>query len=151
LKIYFDVSCLNRPFDDQRQTRVRLEAEAVTLIFEQIDAGRWHQVSSQIAEIEITAMPDVERRRRVRALLPSRNSRIRLTPRMFSRAGQLVRLGFKPADALHVAAAEVSKPDVLLTCDDRLYRRARRLRSKLGVRVDNPLSWLKENADAPNT
>ncbi|MFQ5429245.1 MAG: PIN domain-containing protein [Phycisphaerae bacterium] len=151
MKIYFDVSCLNRPFDDQRQTRVRLEAEAVTLIFEKIDAGPWRQVSSQIAEIEITAMPDVERRRRVRALLPARKDRIRLTPRMFSRAAQLGRLGFQPADALHIAAAEALKPDVMLTCDDRLYRRAKRFRSKLGVRVDNPLLWLKEEPDAPNT
>jgi len=151
VRIYFDVSCLNRPFDDQRPTRVRLEAEAVTLIFERIDAGRWRQVSSQIAEIEIAAISDVERRRRVRVLLPGRKERVALTRSTFARAGQLAELGLKPADALHVAAAESSKADVLLTCDDRLYRRARRLRSQLRVRVDNPLSWLQENADAPDT
>jgi hypothetical protein len=27
--IYLDVCCLNRPFDDQTQERIRLEAEAV--------------------------------------------------------------------------------------------------------------------------
>ena len=32
MKIYLDVSCLNRPFDDQTQPRVRLEAEAVTIV-----------------------------------------------------------------------------------------------------------------------
>lgn len=31
-RIYLDVCCLQRPFDDQRQTRIRLEAEAVKLI-----------------------------------------------------------------------------------------------------------------------
>ena len=31
-KIYFDTCCLNRPFDDQTQTRIRLEAEAVLAI-----------------------------------------------------------------------------------------------------------------------
>ena len=30
-KIYFDVCCLNRPFDDQSQARIRLEAEDVFL------------------------------------------------------------------------------------------------------------------------
>ena len=28
-RIYLDVCCLNRPFDDQAQERVRLESEAV--------------------------------------------------------------------------------------------------------------------------
>ena len=45
MKIYLDVSCLNRPFDDQTQARIRLEAEAVLLILEQFDDGAWQQVS----------------------------------------------------------------------------------------------------------
>jgi hypothetical protein len=36
MKIYLDTCCLNRPFDDQRQARIRLESEAVTLILEKI-------------------------------------------------------------------------------------------------------------------
>ncbi len=34
-QIYLDVCCLNRPFDDQRQDRIRLEADAVLLILGQ--------------------------------------------------------------------------------------------------------------------
>ena len=30
--VYLDVCCLNRPFDDQTQDRIRLESEAVLLI-----------------------------------------------------------------------------------------------------------------------
>ena len=32
MKIYLDVCCLNRPFDDHRQERIRLESEAVVAI-----------------------------------------------------------------------------------------------------------------------
>ena len=32
MKIYLDVSSLNRPLDDQTQPRIRLEAEAVTIV-----------------------------------------------------------------------------------------------------------------------
>ena len=39
MKLYLDVSCLNRPFDDQNQARIRIETVAVTLIFERIDAS----------------------------------------------------------------------------------------------------------------
>ena len=70
MKIYLDVSCLNRPFDDQRQTRVRLEAEAITEIMAGADLGRDTMVSSEIAKAEFEAMNDPERRRRVQALLP---------------------------------------------------------------------------------
>jgi predicted nucleic acid-binding protein len=150
MKVYLDVSCLNRPFDDQSQPRIRLESEAVSVILEQIDAHRWRHVSSQIAEFEIAAIPDPERRRRVRVLLPPRRDTIRLSARIFARAAVLERLGFKPADALHVAAAEYLRADVLLTCDDRLCRQAARHRSLLKVRVANPLTWLKENPGAPD-
>ncbi len=148
--VYLDVSCLNRPFDDQSQTRVRLEAEAVTLILEHVGAARYRHLSSEIAEIEIAAMQDSERRRRVTALLPARADRIRLTQAMFGRAAELEGMGFKPADALHIAAAESLKVNVLLSCDDRLCRRAQAKRSRLHVRVANPLAWLKEDPDAPN-
>ncbi len=150
MKVYLDVSCLNRPFDDQSQARIRLEAEAVTLILQHIDAGHGRQVSSQIAEIEIAATTDGERRRRVQALLPVQSDRIRLSARMFARAAALEQLGFKPADALHVAAAESLSADILLTCDDRLCRLAVRHQALLKVRVLNPLTWLKENPDAQN-
>ena len=35
----------------------------------------------------------------------------------------------------------------MLTCDDRLLRRARRMRSKLNVQVENPVVWLREQND----
>lgn len=41
LQIYLDVCCLNRPFDDQRQDRVRLESEAILLILAHCEAGGW--------------------------------------------------------------------------------------------------------------
>jgi predicted nucleic acid-binding protein len=150
MKVYLDVCCLNRPFDDQRQPRVRIEAEAIALILAEIDSGRWRQVSSQMAEIEIAAMDDIERRRRVRALLPPRKDRVRLTPAMFERAEALVRRGFRPADALHVAAAEALHADVLLSCDDRLCRLGRRFRKDLTVRVADLLEWSKEVWNAPD-
>ncbi|WP_418648223.1 hypothetical protein ACNQFN_05640 [Thauera butanivorans] len=37
MKIYLDVCCSNRPFDDQSQTRIRLETEAKLVL--QVEAG----------------------------------------------------------------------------------------------------------------
>jgi hypothetical protein len=46
-RIYLDVCCLNRPFDDQTQDRVHLEAEAVILILTHCQAGEWEWISSE--------------------------------------------------------------------------------------------------------
>jgi len=100
-----------------------------------------------MASIEIEAIPDAERRARVRLLLPEEKSMLKLTPSVWDRGRKLAAIGFKPADAVHVAAAEHAIADVLLSCDDRLCRLAKRRRHELGVRVANPVDWLKEVAD----
>lgn len=59
LKIYFDNCCLNRPFDDQTQVRIRLEAEAVLLILSRIEYGEWAWVGSDVLIDEIEQTPDI--------------------------------------------------------------------------------------------
>lgn len=144
MRIYLDVSCLNRPYDDQGQVRIRLEAEATTAILGKCERGEWQQVSSEMARIEIDAMPDADRRARVHLLLPDPKLLLKLTDSLYARAGELQQLGFKPADAVHVAAAESLSADAFLSCDDRLVRLARRRGDRLMVRVANPLEWLTE-------
>lgn len=150
MRIYLDVSCLNRPFDDQSQPRIRLESEAVTIILGRIDqGGTWLQVSSRVAQIEIQALKDPVRRKRVLDLLP--DDIMELGDSDFTRARFLVSRGIGAADALHVAAAESLEADVFLTCDDRLLRRCERMRTELAVKVANPLDWLSEQNDAADT
>jgi predicted nucleic acid-binding protein len=144
VRIYLDVSCLNRPFDDQSQRRVRLESEAVTQILGEIEKGTWQHLSSEMATIEVDEISDRVRRRRVRLLLPPRKAMLKLSGDVFDRSVFLESLGFKPADAVHLAAAESLECDVLLSCDDRFCRRARRHEAELSVRVLNPIEWLKE-------
>jgi predicted nucleic acid-binding protein len=147
VKIYLNVSCLNRPFDDQEQARIRLEASAVGMILERVDEGRWTHVSSEMARMEIDANPDPARRARARLLLPESRNIVMLTPATFARARALQSLGFKPADAVHVAAAEEAGANVLLSCDDRFCRTGRRRAKELRVRIENPLAWLDHEAD----
>jgi len=101
-----------------------------------------------MAEIEVSAMTDEIRRKRVRQLLPA--STMGLGSGILERARKLVDLGLHAADAVHVAAAEACDADVLLTCDDRLLRRCHQIADKLNVTVANPLEWLKDQNDATN-
>ncbi len=67
-KIYFDTCCLNRPFDDQTQVRVRLEAEAVLAILSRIENGEWDWVGSEVLMDEIEQMPDTQKLSRTKLL-----------------------------------------------------------------------------------
>ena len=53
IKIYLDTCCLNRPFDDQTQERIRLEAEAVLAILSRIEKGEWDWIGSEVLIDEI--------------------------------------------------------------------------------------------------
>ena len=69
MKIYLDVCCLNRPFDDQTQDRIHLESEAVVLILKHVRSGNWEWISSEAVDYEVGQTPNVERRHRVESLI----------------------------------------------------------------------------------
>jgi predicted nucleic acid-binding protein len=144
MRIYLDVCCLNRPFDDQTQERIRLEAEAILLILRRIQADDWSWAGSPAVIAEIRRTPDEERRQAMTSLLKRMNITIPLTTQIAARVQALETMGFKPFDAAHLAFAEAGQVDVFLTTDDRLIHTAVRHSDKIAVEVENPLRWLQE-------
>ncbi len=143
-RIYPDVCCLNRPFDDQTQTRVRLESKAVLLILARLEREEWNGLYSDALRIEIAQNPDAERRHRLEMIVRLFWQTVPLTPAITVRAQQIAALGFQAFDALHLACAESGSADVFLTTDDRPLRCAVTLANQLFVRAGNPLIRLKE-------
>ena len=146
MTIYLDVCCLNRPFDDQSQNRVRLEAEAVLSILEMAGAGQLELAGSDIIDGELSQMPDDERREKVELLLGAYTKHISLTTTIERRSTELQKWNISPLDALHLASAEAARVDYFLTTDDYLLRRARRHADELKVKVENPVKWLIQEA-----
>jgi len=142
VRVYLDVCCLNRPFDDQSQERIRLEAEAVLAVLRRVESGVWELVGSEAVDFEISRLPDLERSQRVLALARLAIGKVTLDGAIARRAAELVSNGLKPLDALHVSCAEDAGADVFLTTDDRLLRALRR--ANAGVPANNPLPWLNE-------
>ena len=143
-KIYLDTCCLSRFFDDQTQIRVQRETEAISTILETFRYGEWKWLASKVLEIEVNRNLNFSQRLRARSLLARANEFILLTEAEVSRATTLESLGFKSFDALHIASAESGAADILLTTDDQLLRRAKRVFEQLHVRVENPHTWLQE-------
>jgi predicted nucleic acid-binding protein len=97
-----------------------------------------------VVDFEIEQTPDAERRLRVKLLTTLVHESVLVEQAEAERAEQLEKLGFDAYDALHIACAESGRADIFLTTDDPLLRRAHRLAQQLHVRVENPLTWLKE-------
>jgi len=144
MRVYLDACCLNRPFDDQSQERIRLESEAVLLILGRIDVCRWEWIGSEVLDFEIAQIPDGVRRERVRHLAAHKHVFIEIRESEVLRAKELETIGFHVFDALHLACAEAGSADVFLTTDDRLVRVALHANVRLAVVVRNPLKWLAE-------
>ena len=142
MRVYLDVCCLNRPFDDQIQDRVHLEAEAILSILNHIKIAKWTVVGSEAIDYEISKIPDDDKRGMVRMLSTMQGTHVKVDAGVEKRAGELKAAGLKQLDALHIACAEKAKSDVLLTTDDQLLYRATKGNLKLKVKVDNPLRWV---------
>jgi predicted nucleic acid-binding protein len=143
-KIYFDTCCINRPFDDQSQVRVRLEAEAVLGILGRIEKGEWDWVGSVVLLDEIEQTPDTQRLSRVKLLSGFVQEIVEVGEKEVKRAKELQKEGFRVFDALHIACAESAKAEVFLSTDDHLLKHAKRVSKRLHVRVENPLAWIEE-------
>jgi len=144
MRIYLDVCCLNRPFDDQTQDRIHLESEAVILILKRVRSGNWEWISSGAVDFEARQTPDEERRRRVESLIRYADRSAIIEAAVVTRASELKEMGFGAYDALHLACAEHCNADVFLTTDDKLVQLARESSRRLKIKVHNPLIWLKE-------
>ena len=137
---------LKRPFDDQRHPRVRDEATAVAVIVARAEAGQIALVRSAAHLIENDANPQEDRRLAAALWIDSAAVDVPLDAEVESRAGELVTLGFRPLDALHLAFAKRAGTQWFATCDDELRKLAMRLGKALRIAVVSPtaLAWRSE-------
>lgn len=141
MKIYLDVCCINRPFDDQTEERIRMESEAVLAILKRC-LLEWTLIGSEAIDYEISRIPDAERRRKVEQIASISREKTIVDESIVSRAREIEMHGLiKPMDALHLACAERSA-DVMLTTDDEILRAAIRMSADIKVIVMNPARWL---------
>jgi predicted nucleic acid-binding protein len=145
--LYLDMNIYKRPFDDQRQMRIRLETVAITMIFASIDDGQLSACWSFVLDYENSRDPVPERREFVQYLSRccettiAPDESVRELARRLSETYQI-----RGRDALHLAIAETSGCDYLVTCDDRLVRQGERLQEQgvLTVHLINPVDFVQE-------
>jgi len=144
MKIYLDVCCLNRPFDDHTQDKIRLESEAIITILSHISEKKWEMIGSDIIDFEISQIPDPDRMKKVLQLVNLKAEKVTLTDNVVNRSKKIQEYTIKLLDALHLACAEEGKAEVFLTTDQNLIKKSTINLEKIKVKVKNPLNWIME-------
>ena len=144
MKIYLDVCCLNRPFDDQRHDRIRLETEAIFTILKFVELDKFKLFDSDIILYEVEKIPDLKRKNSIKKILSKAKYYIELNEDIIKRADEIQKLGIKSYDALHIASAEYGKATIFLTTDDKLLKRIQNNKNRLYLKAENPLNWIIE-------
>jgi hypothetical protein len=93
MKIYMDVCCLCRPFDDQMIGRIRREATAVQEIIQHCAAQEFSLVTSEVIDEELSKIPDIRKRLRVGKIISMATEFILIDERIISRMHELIILG----------------------------------------------------------
>ena len=133
-RVYLDVCSIKRPFDDQRQPRVREEAAIIA----RAEAGEIVLVRSPAHLVENDANPREDRRLAAALWIDGAAVDVLLDAEVEARAGELVAFGFRPLHALHLACAERAGARWFVTCDDEVLKLAGRLGDALRTLVVAP-------------
>jgi len=141
IKLYLDNCCFNRPFDDQSQIRIRLEAEAKLKIQEEIRSGTFQLIWSYILDYENNRNPFLERKQRIKKWKSYAIDYIEESPELIETAKELNKKGFHKIDSLHIACAIIAKCEYFLTTDDQILKRASLLND---IKINDPIGFIKE-------
>ncbi|MBW4625111.1 MAG: PIN domain-containing protein [Brasilonema octagenarum HA4186-MV1] len=144
MKFNSNACCLNRPFDDQTQSRIYLETQAIMTILSQCQSATWKLINSTALIAELNQTPDLERLQNVKTILSIAKIKVINSAFIENRAAELQKLGFSSYDATHIASAERSQADVFLTTDDRLFKKAQKNSQLINIKINNPVQWLAE-------
>jgi len=143
MKIYMDVCCLCRPFDNQLIPRIRYESEAVIAILNRCSLD-WELVWSSAITYEIAKIVDHERKHYVSTFAVKTAINILVDLEIKERSAVFMGWGIKALDALHLACAERAGATVFLTTDDAKKNIMSYHSDTISIQIVNPAVWYEE-------
>lgn len=111
---------------------------------EWIEEGKIVSIDSDALEYENSLTSNPDRRMRVKTYLGMAKEYVKLSDSLTERANEIINLGFRDMDSLHIAMAEGGKADYFLTCDDGIISKAKKSQEQLRVKVCTILKFLEE-------
>ena len=144
MRVYLDNCCYNRPFDPSVQTRVQVVTICKLAVQFMMATRKVEYVWSEMLDYEVSQNPSLKRQMAILRWVSGAVENVVLDDVVYARAAEIEKTGIKTKDAIHLASAEQSECDWLLTTDDRFIRRAQ---GNTEVRVATPVEFIMENKD----
>jgi len=141
MKVYLDLCCFNRPFDDQSQLLVRLQTEAKLSVQQSIRNRDHALIWSAVLDLENADNPDMERKTAIAEWKSLAEVDVATTVAVEDLATILAGNGLKPMDALHMASAIEAGAGCFLTTDKQILRR---MKSDARIQVLDPVEFIRE-------
>ena len=107
IKLYLDTCCYNRPFDDLKQEKIRMEAQAIINIIKLHNNGKIEVYKSRAIEFEINKILNSNKRRQVDDLYNAVKAKnITYSYELDKRVLELEEFNIHFMDAYHISYAE---------------------------------------------
>lgn len=125
MRIYLDMCCYNRPYDDQSQLSVAMEAQSKLQIQSLIKDGQLDLIGSYILDYEVSRNPYEMRRRSIVQFIRDNMKGYVGAERADNLkpiAEEIMGTGVKEKDACHVASAIYARCAFFISTDKRLLK-----------------------------
>lgn len=139
MRLYLDNCCFNRPFDDQTQLKINLESQAKLAVQGMILNKEHSLVWSYMLEYENSQNPFEIRKDSIIKWKELADVCIEENENILITAENLLTIGLKPKDAIHIACAAEAKCDYFLTTDIGILKKNIDI-----VKVVNPIDFIRE-------
>lgn len=125
VRIYLDMCCYNRPYDDQSQLKISLETQAKLHIQTLIKNKKLNLVTSYMLRYECNNNPFEMRRNVIFDFIDSNTSAYvgdERKEKIEAKAAQIMKTGIHFKDACHVASAIFAECEYFISTDKRLLK-----------------------------
>ena len=141
MRIYLDTCCYNRPFDDNTQMNINLEAISVLYIQEKVKEGLYELVWSFILDYENNINPSTDNRHNIQNWENHSNHFCQLSGLILKKAENIEKYGIHQRDALHIACALSCECEFFITTDYNLLKKGKGFKK---LKIINPIDFIRE-------
>ena len=148
MKIYLDMCCFNRPYDDQTQVAVSLETQAKLHIQQMIKEKKLDLVSSYMLRYECSQNPFEMRRAAIIEFIDENAAiyvSIERQREIERQAADIMKTGVKFKDACHVSSALFAHCEYFISTDKRLLKYP-----TTAIKLVNPIEFIMEMEEKNN-
>ena len=136
IRVYMDICCFNRPYDEQSSLRIQLETQAKLYVQKLIVDNKVELVWSFVMSYENAMNPFIEKRIRIAEWRKLAIIDCGLSSEIFDKSKELNKLGLHVKDSYHIACAINANADFFITTDKGILNK-----QIDGVRVISPVEF----------